>query len=153
MKPPVEAWGGSNADIGTFAEVDEELRHRVVLQDDNLLRFREAEHEYLEAMEAYLTAYAVTLQGCPSQWPTAKKEREAKTVNYRERIRFEKAQLGWESAKLHINAQSGLINAVQTRGANIRRQADLDGRSPEWSARDNRGEMVPPPDGKRRPLF
>jgi|GEM_PF-4913560 len=120
-------WSGSNHDVGSFAEVDEELRHRIVIQDDNLRRVHEAEEEYLTAMEEYLPAYAETVAACPSNWPVAKKEREAKTVNFRARIRYERAKVAWEAAKLYASVQSGLINAVQSRGANVRKQADLEG--------------------------
>lgn len=123
---PDRGWSGSNHDVGSFAEVDEELRYRVTIQDDNLLRVHEAEEEYLAAMEEYLPAYAETVAACPSNWPVAKKEREAKTVNFRARIRYERAKLKWEAAKLYADVQKGLINAVQSRGANVRSQADLE---------------------------
>jgi len=119
-------WSGSNHDVGTFSEVDEELRHRVLIQDDNLRRVHETEEEYLAAMEEYLSAFAVSVAACPSNWPTAKKEREAKTVNFRSRIRYERAKVAWEAAKLYASVQGGLINAIQSRGANVRTQVALE---------------------------
>lgn len=123
---PDRGWSGSNHDVGSFSEVDEELRHRILIQDDNLRRVHEAEEAYLAAMEEYLPAYAETVASCPSDWPTARKEREAKTVHYKFRIKYEKAKLAWEAAKLYASVQEGLINAVQSRGANVRKQADLE---------------------------
>lgn len=121
-----DGWSGSNHDVGSFSEVDEELRHRILVQDANLMRVHEAEEEYLAAMEEYLPAYAKTVAECPDNWPVARKEREAKTVNWKARIRYERAKVAWEAAQLYAKVQSGLINAVQSRGANVRKQADLE---------------------------
>lgn len=121
-----DGWSGSNHDVGSFSEVDEELRERILKQDANLMRVHEAEEEYLAAMEEYLPAYAKTVAGCPDNWPVARKERKAKTVNWKARIRYERAKVAWEAAQLYAKVQSGLINAVQSRGANVRKQADLE---------------------------
>lgn len=128
-----DGFAGSNHDVGSFSEVDEELRDRTLIQDANLQRTHECEDEYVAAMEAYFKAFAVSVEACPSNWPTAKKEREAKTINFRERIRFEKAKVRFEAAKLYVEAQKALINSVQSRGANVRAQAHLDG-GPQWSS-------------------
>lgn len=121
-----DGWSGSNHDVGSFSEVDEELRHRITVQDANLMRVHEAEEEYLAAMKEYLALYAQTVTECPDNWTVARKEREAKTVNWKARVRYERAKVAWEAAKLYAEIQDRLINAVQSRGANVRKQADLE---------------------------
>lgn len=147
-------WSGSNHDVGTFSEVDEELRHRITIQDDNLRRVHEAEEEYLAAMEEYLGAFAETVATLPDSWPTARKDREAKTINYKARIRYEKAKTAWEAAKLYANVQEGLINAVQSRGANVRKQADLEGaaHATMGEVRNREGGSETRTNQKRRPF-
>lgn len=137
-----EGWAGSNVDLGTFAEIDAELRERARLMDEALAEAKAANMALRESQGAYMIAFARSV-AMSSERATAGKEREAKTDNVEARVVYESAKLRWELAQLGVRTAENQLNGAQTRAANLRRQVSLDGTTPSWSGGGRDDGKVP----------
>lgn len=141
-----DGWAGSNVDLGTVAEIDAELQHRIRLLDDSLAAAKQAAGELGEARGVYLVAFARSVAASHERTSTGK-EREAKTENVHDRVRHERAELVWKLAQLACDVGQSQLTGVQTRAANLRGQMQLDGTAPSFDGRRGREPEIP----ERRP--
>jgi hypothetical protein len=130
-------WSGSNVDLGTFSEVDEDLRLRVVRMDEAMAEAEAANRDLRESMGSYMVAYARSIS-LSNEKTNAAREREAKTDNVELRVEMERAELRWKFAQMAVRAAESQLNGVQSRGANLRSQLRLDGTAPSYGTRDDK---------------
>lgn len=129
---PGQGYGhGSNVDLGDRAEIDFELKRRIVEIDESLEALREASKIRAEAKSAYEESYADAYERASKTTDKVtriKGDAERECVSFK--VRVIRADAAKEWAEAANRARQSQLSAAQTRANLLMKQWDLDTRGP-----------------------